>query len=100
MILALEQRAIVVQVFVVMSLKSFILVVSLKFFTADVFSTRRSEATLDVSYRSEHIDAYDALVFVSVRIKKYYNVKYTLMFFKVEEHVHLRLHRDYQMVDI
>ena len=93
MISALEQRAIAVQVFVVISLKPFISAVSLKPSIADTFS-------LDISYRSEHIDAHDALVFISVRMKKYYNAKYTLMFFKVEEHVHLRLHRGYQMIDI
>ena len=100
MISASEQRAIAVQVFVVISLKSFTLVVSLKSSTADIFSTRRSKTILNVSYRPKHIDTHDALVFASIRIKKYYNAKYILIFFKVEEHIHLRLHRDYQMIDI
>ena len=100
MIPASEQRAIAVQVLVTMSSKSFISVVSLKSSTADIFSTRRSETILDASYRPKHIDAYDILVFVLVRIKEYYNIKYILMFFKVGEHVHLRLHKGYQMIDI
>ena len=80
---------------VIISSKSFILVVSLKSFTVNIFSIRRSETILDISYRSKYIDAYDILVFVLVRIKKYYDIKYIFIFFKVEEHVHLRLHKDY-----
>ena len=99
MISASEQRAIAVQVPVVISLKPFALAVS-QSSTADTFSARYSETTLDVSYRPEHIDAYDALVFASVRIKKYYDVKHISMFFRVGEHVYLRLHRDYQMIEV
>ena len=98
-ILASEQRAIAVQVPVVISSKPFTSVVS-QSSTADVFSTRYSEATLNASYRPKHIDAHDALVFASVRMKKYYDVKHTSMFFRVGEHVHLRLHRGYQMTEV
>ena len=97
---ASEQRAIAVQVPVTMSSKPFTSAVSLKPSTADAFPTRRPKATLNASYRPEHIDAHDALAFTSVRIKKYYDAKHTPIFFKVGEHVHLRLHRGYQMTDV
>lgn len=62
----------------------------------DAFPSDQSEPT----YRPEHIDAQDALAFASIRIKEYYDAKHKPMFFKVDDHVHLRLHRGYQMADV
>ena len=56
--------------------------------------------SIDAPYRPEHIDAQNVLTFVSVRIKKYYDVKHIFIFFKIEEYVYLRLHRDYQIIDM
>ena len=96
---ASEQRAIAVQVLVAISSKPFASVVSQPS-TADAFPTRHSETTLNASYRPKHIDAHDALAFASVRIKEYYDAKHISMFFRIGEHVHLRLHRGYQMAGV
>ena len=63
--------------------------------TTDAFPIDQSEA-----YRFEHIDAQNAFVFASIRMKEYYNAKHKPMFFKIDDYVHLRLHRDYQIIDV
>ena len=52
------------------------------------------------NYRPHHVDAQDALAFASLRMKDYYDAKHKPMFFNVGDHVHLRLHRGYQMAGV
>lgn len=66
--------------------------VSAKPFTTHVFPTD--------TYRPEHIDAQDTLVFAAVRMKEYYDTKHKPIFFNVGDFVHLRLHRGYKIVGV
>ena len=49
------------------------------------------------SYQSHHIDAKNVIVFAALRMKKLYNRRYQSRFFKVEDLVNLRLHREYRI---
>ena len=46
-------------------------------------------------YRSCHIDIKNAIAFVALCIKKYYNAHHQLKFFNINDLVNLRLHKDY-----
>ena len=39
----------------------------------------------------------DAIVFVNVKIKIYYNVRHTSLLLKIENYVYLRLHHEYRL---
>ena len=39
----------------------------------------------------------DAIVFVNVKIKVYYNVKHQFIFFRFNDRVYLRLHQNYKL---
>ena len=33
-------------------------------------------------------------------MKKYYDIKHKLIFFKINDYIHLRLYKDYQIIEI
>lgn len=49
----------------------------------------------DLAYRLKHIDAQNALIFTSIKIKKYYDFKHKFIFFKIDDYVYLHLYRNY-----
>ena len=48
-------------------------------------------------YRLSHIDIKNVIVFASLKMKKIYNIRYQLIFFKVEDFINLRLHKSYRV---
>ena len=51
-------------------------------------------------YRSNYIDIKDAIAFASLYMKDYYDARYQFKFFKINDLVNLRLHRDYRVLII
>ena len=48
-------------------------------------------------YRSSHIDIKNVIVFAFLKMKKIYDTRYQFIFFKIEDLVNLRLHKDYKI---
>ena len=51
-------------------------------------------STNDV-YKTTRIDARDTIAFAAMRMKEYYDGRHKSKFFKVGEHIHIRLHKGY-----
>ena len=51
-------------------------------------------------YRPCHINAKNAIVFVAIKIKKYYDSKHQPKFFQIGDFVNLRFHRNYQLPSV
>ena len=48
-------------------------------------------------YRPSHIDTKNAIVFISLKMKKVYDTRHQFIFFKVENLINLRLHKNYKI---
>ena len=48
-------------------------------------------------YRSSHIDVKNAIVFASLKMKKFYDTRHQFIFFKIEDLINLRLHKNYKV---
>ena len=48
-------------------------------------------------YRSFHIDIKDVIAFASLKMKKIYNARHQFIFFKIENLINLRLHKNYKV---
>ena len=48
-------------------------------------------------YRSIYIDIKNIIVFVIIKIKKYYNINYIFKFFEINNLVNLKFYKDYQI---
>ena len=48
-------------------------------------------------YRPSHINAKNTITFMVIRIKEIYDSHHKLMFFKEDDLINLRLHREYQV---
>ena len=51
-------------------------------------------------YKSIHINAKNAIVFIVLHIKHYYNQNHTLQFFCIDNDINLQLHYDYILLSI
>ena len=51
-------------------------------------------------YKLIHIDAKNAIVFIVLHIKHYYNQNHTLQFFCIDDDINLQLHHDYILFNI
>ena len=51
-------------------------------------------------YRPVHINTKDIIVFAFLKIKEIYDLRYQLIFFRVEDLVNLRLYKDYSVSTI
>ena len=68
-----------------------------------IFAATISIFPIDVAtdvYRPCHINAKNAIAFVAIRTKKYYDSKQQPKFFKICDFVNLRLHRNCQLPSI
>ena len=44
-----------------------------------------------------HTEAFDVIAFVQMNVKYYYDEKYQSLFMKLDDHVLIRLHREYDI---
>ena len=51
-------------------------------------------------YRSSHIDIKNAITFIIMHMKEYYDASYTSKYFKVSDRVNLQLHYRYTISGI
>ena len=59
--------------------------------------TATSRIVIINEYRLSHIDIKNAIAFASLKIKKVYNTRHQLIFFKIGDLVNLRFYKDYKV---
>ena len=76
---------------------TFITFIETTSFVKETFFIETFRIVIMNEYRPSHIDVKNVIVFVFLKMKEAYNIRYQFIFFKVKDLINLRLYKNYKI---